>query len=139
MKTNLKQNEIILIRGLPGSGKSTKAQSIKDYKHLEADQFMVVNGKYQYDPSKVGLAHDMCVASAKNLLEQGFNVVVSNTFIKTWEMKRYVDLGFPFRIIEMKGKFNNIHGVPQDKIDLMANGWQEIPEAWILNKADSIL
>jgi hypothetical protein len=75
------------------------------------------------------------VSTAKEYLDQGHNVVVSNTFIKIWEMKRYIALGYPFRIIEMKDTFQNIHGVPQEKIDLMASGWQEIPDAWILNKA----
>jgi predicted kinase len=127
-------NEILLIRGLPGSGKSTKAKTIAGYKHLEADQYLEVDGEYVYDASKVKLAHDWCVATASQYLEQGHNVVVSNTFIKIWEMKRYIDLGYPFRILEMKGSFQNIHGVPQEKIDLMASGWQEIPDAWIFNK-----
>jgi predicted kinase len=128
-------NEILLIRGLPGSGKSTKAKTMVGYRHLEADQFLEVNGEYVYDASKVKHAHDWCVSTAKEYLDQGHNVVVSNTFIKIWEMKRYIALGYPFRIIEMKDTFQNIHGVPQEKIDLMASGWQEIPDAWILNKA----
>lgn len=123
-------NEILLIRGLPGSGKSTLAKSMNGYRHLEADQYLEVNGEYIYDPSKIRLAHDWCVLTAKDCLEQGLNVVVSNTFVKLWEMQRYIDHGFPFRIIEMKEKYQNIHGVPQDKIDLMGNSWQELPAQW---------
>ena len=123
-------NEIVLIRGLPGSGKSTKAKAMSGYRHLEADQYLEVNGEYVYDASKVKLAHDWCVSTAKESLEQRLNVVVSNTFVRLWEMQRYIDLGFPFRIIEMKDKYQNIHGVPQDKIDLMAISWQELPAKW---------
>jgi hypothetical protein len=123
-------NEIVLIRGLPGSGKSTEARAMEDHQHFEADMFLDVDGKYVYDTSKVKAAHDWCVAEAKRTLEKGVSVVVSNTFVKLWEMQRYIDLGFPFRIIEMKGKYQNIHGVPQDKIDLMAKGWQLLPPTW---------
>lgn len=123
-------NEILLIRGLPGSGKTTKATVMNGYRHLEADQFLEVNGEYVYDASKVKLAHDWCVSTAKECLEQGLNVVVSNTFVRLWELQRYIDLGFPFRIIEMKEKYQNIHGVPQEKIDLMAKSWEELPAQW---------
>lgn len=123
-------NEIVLIRGLPGSGKTTKATVMNGYRHLEADQFLEVNGEYVYDASKIRLAHDWCVSTAKECLEQGLNVVVSNTFVRLWEMKRYIDLGFPFRIIEMKEKYQNIHGVPQEKINLMAKSWEELPAKW---------
>jgi len=124
------KNEIVLIRGLPGSGKSTLAKSMEGYLHFEADKFLEVDGVYTYDASKVRGAHDSCVDSAKKALEQGMNVVVSNTFAKAWEMQRYVDLGFKFRIIEMHNKWPNIHGVPEDKIAFMAKGWQELPSAW---------
>jgi predicted kinase len=134
LKNTKLNNEILLIRGFPGSGKSTKAKAIDGYKHLEADQYLEVDGEYVYDASKVKLAHDWCVAAARQYLEQGHNVVVSNTFVKLWEMKRYIDLGYPFRIMEMKNSFQNIHGVPKEKIDLMANGWQEIPSSWISDK-----
>lgn len=120
-------NEIVLIRGLPGTGKSTLARKMEGYLHLEADMFLEVNGLYVYDKSKVIAAHNWCVDSAKKALEQNKNVVVSNTFVKLWELQRYIDLGFPFKIIEMKERWPNIHGVPEDAISNMAKTWQEFP------------
>lgn len=122
-----KLNEIVLIRGLPGSGKSTLAKSMKGYEHFEADMFLLVDGVYIYDASKVKAAHDWCVAKAKESLEKGLNVVISNTFVKVWEMDRYVQLGFPYRIIEMQNLWKNIHGVPKDKVDEMAKRWEASP------------
>jgi len=99
------KNEIVLIRGLPGSGKSTLAISMSEYVHLEADMYLLIDGDYVYDASKVKAAHDWCVAQAKLNLEKGLNVVVSNTFVKLWEMDRYIKLGFPYRIIVMKNRW----------------------------------
>lgn len=90
--------------------------------------FFEIDGVYVFDSSKVRSAHDWCVASAKNALEQGMNVVVSNTFVKRWELQRYIDFGFSFRVIEAKGKWANIHGVSEDKIENMALMWEILPE-----------
>jgi predicted kinase len=128
--TNSLSVEIVLIRGLPGSGKSTLARTMQEHIHIEADMFMEVEGVYVYDAAKIRGAHDWCVASAKQALESGKKVVVSNTFVKTWELQRYIDLGYPYRIIELDGKWPNIHGVPKDKIEIMAGIWQQLPEIW---------
>lgn len=118
--------KIILIRGLPGSGKSTMAKQMVGFMHFEADMFLEVDGVYVYDQSKVSKAHDWCVSSAKAALEAGQNVVVSNTFAKSWELQRYVDLGFPFEVIEATGKWPNVHGVPEDKIKAMKDRWEPL-------------
>src|ERR1035437_5422190 len=121
--------EIVLIRGLPGSGKTTMAKKMEGYVHLEADMLLEVSGKYVYNAAKVPKSHDWCVASAKSALENGNNVVVSNTLARLWELQRYIDLGYPFRIIEATGRWPNVHGVPQDKIDLMKARWEPVSEA----------
>lgn len=120
--------KLILIRGLSGSGKSTMARQMHGFAHFEADMFLHVDGKYVYDATKVRAAHDWCVASAKQRLEDGESVVVSNTFAKSWELKRYVDLGFPFEIIEATGKWPNTHGVPEQAIAAMAARWEPLSE-----------
>lgn len=124
---NKVMNEIVLIRGLPGSGKSSKAKFMQGHIHLEADMFLMVDGVYVYDQSKVRGAHEQCLKLAKDNLEKGLNVVVSNTFVKIWELQPYIDLGFTFRIVEMKNRWTNIHEVPQDKIEIMKSGWQKLP------------
>jgi len=116
--------EIVLIRGLPGSGKTTLAKEMTSHIHFEADMYLEVNGVYVYDQSKVRDAHDWCVKSAHDALKSGRDVVVSNTFVKIWEMKRYFDLGFPYRVIETTGRWKNVHGVPEDKIKQMEQNWE---------------
>ena len=128
---NNHKNEVVIIRGLPGSGKSTLAKSMVDYLHFEADMYLEINGEYVYDASKIKQAHDWCVDSAKNALEKGANVVISNTFVKLWEIQRYIELGFPYKILELQGKWPNIHGVPIEMIDIMASRWEKLPTNWV--------
>ena len=88
---------LYLVRGIPGSGKSTFAKSLGGT-HFEADQFFMVDGKYKFDGSKLKEAHNWCqniVNTAMILnLTAGLNkrIVVSNTFTQEWEMKPYFEM-----------------------------------------------
>ncbi|GGE82190.1 AAA family ATPase [Massilia psychrophila] len=121
-----KQPKIILIRGLPGSGKTTMAKQMVSHSHFEADKFLQVDGFYFYDLKRVSASHELCLAAARNALMKGQDVVVSNTFVRLWELQRYINLGYPFEIIECVGQWQNVHGVPQDKIDAMKLKWESI-------------
>lgn len=130
----IEQIDLIIIRGWPGSGKSTFAKkAFPDRKHREADQFFVgANGVYKFDARKLGNAHHFCQESVKEALLKGEKVVVSNTFIKLSEMTFYIDLckyySKTFRIIELKGDFENVHGVPSEKVKSMKENFQELSE-----------
>ena len=92
---------LYIVRGLPGSGKSTFARSIaKSYQVFEADQYFIKGGKYNFDPSKLKDAHNDCKQRvARRMRENLFNsiffsnIVVSNTFTQDWEMKYYRSIG----------------------------------------------
>jgi predicted kinase len=118
--------ELILIRGLPGSGKSTMAKErFPNHRHLETDQYFEREGKYQYDVKKMPEAHAWCQARAKELLKQGHDVVVSNTFTQRWEMGPYLKMGYPATILTATGQYANVHGVPAEKIEQMKKRWEE--------------
>ena len=53
---------LILVRGIPGSGKSTFANLIwNSYAICEADKFFYdKDGNYNFDPSKLKQAHEWC-------------------------------------------------------------------------------
>lgn len=125
--------ELVLIRGLPGSGKSTLARSMHVHSHVEADMFFVrAHEGYVFDPAQLRAAHGWCQAEARKLLEAGRFVVVSNTFTQKWEMQPYFDmaaiLNVPVRVIEAKGEFKNVHGVPDEAIDRMRARWEVISD-----------
>lgn len=125
--------EIVLIRGLPGSGKSTiaKGTMFENFKHYEADQFFTdTGGAYKYDSKKIKAAHDWCQRETIKALEAGYSVVISNTFTRRFEMEPYVKMSqrfrCPIRIIEATGNWQNVHGVPDDVIERMQDRWESV-------------
>jgi len=74
--------QLTLIRGLPGAGKSTYAQThFSKSLHFEADQFFELNnGEYKFDPALISCAHDWCYSNTVKALRWGYDVVVTNTF-----------------------------------------------------------
>lgn len=125
--------KLIIIRGLPGSGKSTYAKThFPGAVHLEADMYFCKDGEYKFDPKELGKAHAWCQTSTKNALSYGRGVVVTNTFIEKWEFVKYLtmadDLCIPIEIIELQTQFGSIHGVPPEKIETMRNRWDSIED-----------
>lgn len=124
-------NKLVIVRGLPGSGKSTYARST-GYVHFEADMmFEDKDGVYTFDPILLNAAHSWCFGNTVKALTYGFNVVVSNTFCAMWEMEQYITvanhLGIPVEIVEVKTSYGSIRGVPEDAIERMKNRWEEAP------------
>lgn len=122
--------ELVLIRGLPGSGKTTIAKAMAGYSHYEADQyFSRVDGEYRFDPAQLKDAHQWCQDCVDDELADGQNVVVANTFSQRWEMQPYMNMakrmGIKVRVITAKGRFESIHGVPAEKIEAMRQRWEE--------------
>ena len=106
--------KLVLIRGLPGSGKSTIAKSMAGYKHYEADMYHMVDGEYVFDFNNIKKAHEWCQSSTLAELEKGGRVVVSNTFTEKWEILPYIEFGYSYSVIVARGEFENTHKVPED-------------------------
>jgi predicted kinase len=121
---------LYIIRGLPGSGKSTLAKNMRQDgfyglpKYFEADMFFTgPDGAYKFDASKLSEAHQKCKLCTEAEMLLGKNVTVSNTFTKYWEMAVYFEMatryGYAIKIIHCKKRYNNIHGVSNEIIDMM--------------------
>jgi predicted kinase len=120
-------NELILIRGLPGTGKSTYAKEFNG-QHIEADMYFMDGSEYKFDSSKLSLAHKWCLDTTERGLKEGHTAIVSNTFTKIWEMKPYLDLAeylnIPVTVYRMTKGYGSIHNVPQSSIDKMSNRFE---------------
>jgi predicted kinase len=125
-------NTLVLLRGLPGSGKSTAAKLFNKAPHFEADMyFMDADGNYQFDFAKIKDAHNWCRHSTMDAMKKGYPIViVSNTFTQEWEMEAYYllaeELGYMVvsMIVENRHGGKNVHGVPEDKLEIMKNRFE---------------
>lgn len=124
--------ELVLIRGLPGSGKTTMARGtmFEDFAHYEADMFFTdESGAYHYDRDKIKDAHEWCQREAFKALANGKSVVVSNTFTRRFEMEPYFEMAKTFgiepRIMEATGNWPNVHGVPAEVVEKMRQRWEK--------------
>ncbi|MCX7593138.1 MAG: ATP-binding protein [Fischerella sp.] len=126
---------LILIRGLPGSGKSTMARRMSDMLHLEADMFfhLAEDGKtmlpeYRFDPAKLPAAHKWCQDMTLHGLRNNRGVVVANTFTTVKELRPYFDIARAFGIVPTvvvaQGNFKSVHGVPDEALKRMRDRFQ---------------
>ena len=122
--------ELFLLRGLPGSDKSTLARSIGG-SYVETDHYFQYEGKYEFDASKLKEAHAWCQNVVKTRMENKIaKIAVSNTFTQAWEMQPYFDLAekYGYRvyslIVENRHDGVNQHGVPVEKLIEMKNRFQ---------------
>lgn len=128
---------LILMRGLPGSGKSTRARELLSTGPsgiiLSTDDYFAHKDGYHYDPSLLGAAHEWNQRRARSALHDGRSpIIIDNTNIQAWEMKPYVKMalesGYKVDFCEPDTRWKydpyelekrNKHGVPQEKIAQM--------------------
>ena len=127
---------LYLIRGVPGSGKTTLGLKLlaegSVTAHFEADMwFTDDNGRYNYDRRRIGLAHKWCQQQTLEAIKRGESVVVCNTFTRPKELEPYFDMadrhGVKVVVIRTTGNYANIHDVPQDVVSSMRARIKDIP------------
>lgn len=114
-----------IVRGLPGSGKSTYAKKLADETgavHIESDMYFEQGGEYKFDPSKLQAAHKWCQNEFRRLYQAGKDIIVSNTFTQIWEAEIYFDffdIVYETEVITLTENFGSIHGVPEITLERM--------------------
>lgn len=95
---SMDKGKLYIYRGLPGSGKSTRAKHNYDVEfRFEADDYFTIKlnwtnfGTYWFDPAKLQDAHKYCQWRTSQAINRGYNVAVANTFTQLWEMKPYLE------------------------------------------------
>lgn len=115
-------HKLIIVRGLPGSGKTTFAAKL-GIPHFEADMYFSKDGQYAFNPSILGDAHDWCYDMTRMHLLTS-DVVVSNTFTRLRELNRYLSLKAygecsDVVVYRCAGEYGSSHGVPEETMQKM--------------------
>lgn len=117
---------LIIIRGIPGSGKSTFAQLLDTKAICTADDYHVRDGKYVWKGENIGKAHDWCQRKCRRFMKKRADrIVIANTSTTARELQPYYDLarqhGYTVYSVIVENRHNgeNIHDVPEATLEKM--------------------
>lgn len=127
-----------IMRGLPGSGKSTAAKVAYPHVTLSTDDYFMVGGRYCWSFEWLSRAHAWNQWRADQACANGESLVIIDNTNTTWkEIKPYVDIGrkygYEIHIVEpnTSWKFDvqgclkrNTHMVPVESIQKMLDRWE---------------
>lgn len=139
--------ELIIMRALPGTGKSTRSNEIKEWFENNGYQAVICgtdeyftdeDGNYNWSAHLIKAAHNWNLERAKEYMSNGVNVVIiDNTNIEFWEAEKYIKYGLQYRyairVEEVQTPWagnidelvvRNVHRVPREAIERMASKWE---------------
>lgn len=133
MSTDSRQSrDLILLRGLPGCGKSTLAGLLSEngkYPVFSIDSYFTdpETGEYRFVHTENHVAYRKCESDTKDALSRGEpKVFVDNTFTIEWELEPYFALAaeFGYRVhvvtVENRHGSGNVHAVSDEQLGKMA-------------------
>lgn len=115
-----------IIRGMPGSGKTTLA--VKRYPHLlhfESDMYFTRAGRYKFTKKRNAEAVDWFLTNVSNVANfDKIDFVITGVFAAhTERLQHCIDQallnGYEVYIKTLKNDFGNIHNVPKAHLDAM--------------------
>lgn len=128
-----------IMRGLPGSGKSTIASHIVGNRGIihSTDTLRIIDGVYKFDPKETAPLHAENLDNFRCSIDSGrYDVVIcDNTNMKHWEYYYYQkyakDAGYQVVIVTVTATpwecaHRNIHNVSLEVIERMAKNWEPI-------------
>ena len=121
---------LYIVRGLPGSGKSSLAKKVTKLVYSADDFFTNKKGEYNFNAKLLGKAHEWCWGKVRDAMFIGAEAVaVANTFTQAWEAEKYYQIaeeyGYSVFVIECQNDFGNVHDVPKESIDAMKERWEK--------------
>ena len=130
------QKNLILLRGLPGSGKSSLAKILSEdgaFPMFSVDDYFTnpQTGDYQFDYKTNHMAYKQCEENCKKAMESGSQkIFIHNTFTIDWEMEPYFKLAkeFSYKLfvltLENYHGNGNTHGVSEEQLLKMAEKYK---------------
>ena len=136
-------NTLILVRGLPGSGKSTAAEILADTGIADCfgeptiknpicttDDYFMVGDKYVFDVDKLAKAHEWCMKKCEDAMDDFEDkIFVANTNATEAELEPYYEMAkrHNYRVIslivENRHGGETIHDIPEDRMQLIKDGF----------------
>lgn len=128
--------KVIILRGIPGGGKSTLAKQYMDMDDKNTiihstDNYHIKDGVYKFDAEKLGYYHRLNEQAFMESVDKGIEtIIVDNTNINPRAMRLYIDyakkhdysvmvkLIYPYNIEECVKR--NVHNVPEQTVRSMA-------------------
>ena len=121
--------DLILVRGVPGAGKSSIAEIINlnpdTYIIATDDYFNDRDGNYNFDGSKLIENHAKCRDAVEFAMNDDYYkvIIVHNTFTEKWEMDNYFIIAEEYGwtvhtiVVENRHDSKSIHDVPDHSIN----------------------
>ena len=128
---------LVILRGLPGSGKSYRAKNeFADYLHYEPDHlFCDSSGRYRYDHQLWDEAVHWILMLTDFALARGENVVVSDVFPTVKSIQPFVDTALHHEaevfIYTCHGNYGNCHQIPLTILNRMRQTFEEIKDGQV--------
>ncbi|MGZ3883549.1 MAG: ATP-binding protein [Bacteroidia bacterium] len=131
-------HSLVLLRGLPGSGKTTLAVELSErgkYSVFSVDDYFTdpATGAYNFEFDKNHLAYKRCEENTRRSMEQGMpKIFVDNTFTLEWELEPYFKLAseFDYRVfvltVENRHDGKNIHDISDEQLTKMAQKYRVV-------------
>lgn len=122
---------LILLRGVPGCGKTTVAnlllgESYAGEMYAADDYFARPKGGYEFDRDKLGEAHRQCQENVKEAMQEEVSpIIVHNTSTMEKELAPYQELADSFGyqvgylVVENRHGGVNQHNVPEEALARM--------------------
>jgi len=134
---------VVILRGIPGCGKSTYAKTLLNATIVSTDDFFIdETGKYERVDEKLTEAHTDCLRKFLTVLKRGDEiVVVDNTNINPVDVAPYYALAQVYGHVPEVVTFEcpasiagprNTHGVPQEHVNRLEQSLHQLklPKRW---------
>lgn len=127
---------LVVLRGLPGSGKSTLVRILNSnnlFPSFSIDDYFTnqETGKYEFNFSNNHLAYKQCLQNVENEMQKSTEkIFVHNTLTLEWELKEYLQLCTKYNYAifvvtcEKYHEGKNMHQVSDEQLKKMAEKYK---------------
>ena len=118
---------LILIRGVSGSGKTSLAKMLAggQFPVFSADDYLYEDGVYKWEGWKLPKVHAQCLEDTKKAMKEGIErIFVANTFAAEKELTPYINSAKFHRykvfvvVVENRHGGISVHEVPEHSLEV---------------------